>query len=141
MNVESAAPYEAERPRLLLVEDDSGVRRSIQLLLQARGFDVRAYAEGSALLSDPGPQMAVGLIADYRLPELEGLSVLRSLRATGWDGPAILITAYPSEDLTELAKAAGYDAVLEKPLAEHLLVETTLRLLGRRRGDGSTVPP
>src|SRR3546814_15865794 len=42
-----------ERPRLLLLEDDAGVRRSLQLLLRARGFDVRAYAAGAALLADP----------------------------------------------------------------------------------------
>src|SRR3546814_5720005 len=58
-----------ERPRLLLLEDDAGVRRSLQLLFRARGFDVRAYAAGAALLADPAACDACCFIADYRSEE------------------------------------------------------------------------
>src|SRR3546814_5203337 len=69
-----------ERPRLLLLEDDAGVRRSLQLLFRARGFDVRAYAAGAALLADPAACDACCFIADYRLDETDGIEVFCHLR-------------------------------------------------------------
>lgn len=122
-----------ERQRILLVDDDAGVRRSLHLLLHARGFDVRAYAGGATLLADPTAEHAACFVADYLMPDLDGLDVLRSLRARGWSGPAILITAYHSPDLAERASAAGFDAVVEKPLREHALADMVLQLLHRPR--------
>lgn len=119
-----------ERPRILLVEDDAGVRRSLQLLFRARGFDVLAYAAGAALLADPTARDACCFIADYRLDETDGIEVLRHLRESGWSGPAVLITAFPSADLTERALAHGFSQVLEKPFREHVLGATVARLTG-----------
>jgi len=120
-----------ERPRILLVEDDPGVRRSLQLLLQARGYDVRAHAIGATLLADPAVETAVCLIADYRLTGLDGVEVLQALRARGWLGPAILITAFGSPSLTARAAAAGYASVVEKPMRDKILVATLTRLVAR----------
>lgn len=119
-----------ERPRLLLVEDDAGVRRSLQLLFRARGFDVRAYATGTALLADPLTQGACCFVADYRLEEIDGIEVLSRLRASGWSGPAVLITAFPSAELSERALAQGFNQVLEKPFREHALGDAIARLTG-----------
>ncbi|MET1754528.1 response regulator [Novosphingobium sp. RD2P27] len=120
-----AAP---KRPRLLLVEDDAGVRRSLQLLLQAKGFDVRAYATGAALLADPSSINARCIVADYSMDNIDGLEVLSRLRTRGWVGPAVLITAYSSPTLQERACAEGFNVVLEKPFRDHTLVETINRL-------------
>ncbi|WP_238537045.1 response regulator transcription factor [Caulobacter sp. AP07] len=123
-----ALPTKLEgRARLLLVEDDPGVRRSLQLLLRGRGFEVRAYASGLALLADPTALGAVCLVADYRMPEIDGLSILRRLRERGWQGQALLITAFPSARLVDQALAAGYSRVIEKPLVEAALVEAVER--------------
>lgn len=119
-----------ERPRLLLVEDDAGVRRSLQLLFRARGFDVRAYATGSALLADPQSRDARCFVADYRLEEIDGIEVLSRLRDSGWSGPAVLITAFPSADLSAHALAHGFSQVLEKPFREHALGDAVARLTG-----------
>jgi len=132
MDVTTGA-LQAARPKILLLEDDSGVRRSLQLLLQAQGFDVRAYAAGAPLLSDESTDEAVCLIADYRMEDLDGIAVLLRLRAKNWAGPAILITAFSSQDLRERATLAGYAVVLEKPLRQHALVETVSRLTAHRR--------
>lgn len=118
-----------KKARLLLVEDDPGVRRSLQLLLQASGFDVRAYASGTALLADQTALDASCLIADYRMADSDGVDTLTELRAKGWGGPAILITAFPSSDLTDSATNAGFDEVFEKPLRKHVLVKTVERLV------------
>ena len=114
-------PSTKRRPVMLLVEDEPAVRRSLQLVLQGSGFTVRSYGSGATLLADPDAGGADGLVADYRLPDGDGLSVLRGLRAVGFRGQAILITAFGSSDLVVRAREAGFDRVLEKPLGDRVL--------------------
>jgi FixJ family two-component response regulator len=114
-------PPTKRRPIMLLVEDEPAVRRSLQLVLQGSGFTVRSYGSGATLLADPDASLADGLVADYRLPDGNGLSVLDGLRAAGFKGHAILITAFGSSDLAARAQQAGFDRVLEKPLADRVL--------------------
>lgn len=126
-----SASRAGDRPRLLLVEDDAAVRRSLQLLLRARGFDVRAYAAGAALLADPLVSDACCMVADYRLEEIDGIELLARLRDKGWAGPALLITGFASADLTARALAGGFSQVLEKPFYDHALADAVARLTGR----------
>jgi FixJ family two-component response regulator len=122
-------PDTGDRPRILIVEDDPGVRRSMQLLLQGQGFDVRAYASGGSLLADVAAANAVCLVADYRLDEGNGISILRALRQAGWMRPAILVTAFNSAQLQQDAREAGFTEVLEKPFREHALVHAVNRMV------------
>jgi FixJ family two-component response regulator len=116
------------RPKILLVEDDAAVRRSLQLLLSSRGYDVRSYGSSIALLADTANRTAVCFVADYRMPEQDGISVLRTLRGDGWKGSAILITAFPSPDVARRALAEGFDLVLEKPLRGSAIADAVSRL-------------
>lgn len=120
----------ARRNRLLLVEDDPAVRRSIQLLLRGRGYDVRAYGSSLDLLADPLALTALALIADFRMPDADGLRVLDGLRARGWTGPALLITGFPADNLSARARAAGFDRVIEKPFVDAAFLEAVARLVG-----------
>lgn len=115
----------------MLVEDDPAVRRSLHLLLRARGYDVRAHASAKTLLADPALETAACLISDYRLADGDGdgVAVLRTLRDRGWFRPALLITGFNSHDVTERALAAGFATVIEKPLSEGLLAGTVARLV------------
>jgi len=110
------------RERVLLLEDDAGVRRSLHLMLHGAGYDVRSYSAAAALLADPGVGDAGVLIADYRLSDGDGVDVLRTLREQSWNGRAVLITAFPSPALRATAKEAGYDLVLDKPVLQHNLL-------------------
>lgn len=125
-----------QRPRVLIVEDDAGMRRSMQLLLQGRGFDVRAYAAPATMLLDEELDTAACLVADYCLGGRDGISVLHALRSSGWQGPAVLITAYPTQALRETARDAGFAAMLEKPFKDHALVNTVTSLAGVASGRG-----
>lgn len=117
----SAADPAEDRRRVLLIEDDEAVRRSLQLLLHWRGFDVLSFAGAKAVLEGEGISDIDVLVTDYRLPDGDGIGVLRRLRRQGWAGKAILITAFPSTLLIESARASGFNAVLEKPLRQHEL--------------------
>jgi FixJ family two-component response regulator len=115
-------PYPAERSSVLLVEDDDGVRRSTQLLLHGQGYQVRAHSVAKASLADPAAMTADYLVADYCLPDSDGIALLRALQARGWTGRAVLMTGYPSAALAAEAEATGYAALLEKPLRTHELL-------------------
>lgn len=117
-----------EAPCILLVEDDDPVRRSLQLLLRGRGFDVRAYASSSQALADPLNRSAVCLIADLVMPELDGIDLLGGLRADGWTGRAILVSGYLTAEKRKRAEEAGFDAVLAKPVAENVLMSVLASL-------------
>jgi len=115
-------PSPAERPSVLLVEDDDGVRRSTQLLLHGQGYQVRAHSVAGASLADPAAMTADYLVANYCLPDGDGIALLRALHARGWTGRAVLMTGYPSPALAAEAAATGYAALLEKPLRTHELL-------------------
>jgi len=116
------SPSPAPRPRAVLVEDDDAVRRSLQLLLHARGYDVRSFGTAAPFLADLRQDETDLLVTDYRLPDGDGLGILRALRRAGWHGRSVLITAFPSAALIDGAKACGFDSVLEKPLRPNELV-------------------
>lgn len=128
--IRASSPDGPVRPRLLLVEDDPGVRRSLQLLLRSRGFDVRAYASSADLIADLDAQSdAVALVADFQMPQIDGVALLVALRAAGWAGPALLITAFATRDVEERARAAGFALVIEKPLVENAVGEAVERMI------------
>lgn len=110
---------QATLPQVILVEDDDAVRRSLQLLLHWHGYDVRAYPGAAAASLATDLDRAHWLIADYRLPDGDGLEVLEALRRRGWAGRALLVTGHSEPDLAPRAFAAGYHAVIEKPLRQH----------------------
>ena len=125
LNVAGHEPFVAcpiEQRRLILIEDDDGVRRSLQLLLRWQGYDVRAYASATAMLDDERVAEAQFLIADHRLPGVDGITLLATLRSRGWAGRAVLITGFPSPRLAVEARAVGFSAVLSKPIDQRRLL-------------------
>lgn len=121
------------RPSVLVVEDEDAVRRSLQLLLRAQGFDVRAYASSRYALADKQNRLAVCLIADLVMPEVDGLALLADLRAEGWNGAAILISGHVTPERRCQAAEAGFAAVLQKPVSEAKLMDVVNGLITRKK--------
>jgi FixJ family two-component response regulator len=117
------------RPQIVIVEDDPAVRRSLQLLLRGQGFDVRAFASAETSTANGVFGEPDCLVADYKLERLDGIALLSRLRSAGWQGPAVLVTAFPSVELAERAIRSGYAAVFEKPLRERSLSEAIWQLV------------
>jgi DNA-binding response OmpR family regulator len=100
-------------PSVVVVEDDPSLLRALTFALEAEGLSVHSYRAGKALLSSP--VHADCLVVDYRLPDLDGLSLIAALREKGVSSPAILTTTNPDQRTRRLAAAAGV-AIVEKPL-------------------------
>ncbi len=112
----------AAKRHALLVEDDDGLRRALQLFLHWRGFDVRSYATLAPALDGCLSNPIDVLVADYRLPDGRGVDVLRRLRAHGWRGRSVLITGASIAELRRDAATTGFDTILEKPLYQLALL-------------------
>lgn len=119
---------------ILLVDDDSAVRSSIAFALEADGFRVLSFATGEDLLAGLPVEPSQCLILDYRLPGMDGLALLRALRARDCRAPAILITSNPAPGLRlRVEQASG--CILEKPLLSGSLAAAIRHLLLAPRGD------
>ena len=124
------ASQRAVRPQVLIVEDDTPVRRSLQLLLAAQGYAVRAYASAALALADPNAHRSDCLIADLVMDDIDGLGLLASLREKGWNGAAILISGHLNMERTKQAQDGGFETILEKPFADGLLIEAVAKAVG-----------
>lgn len=111
-------------PRLVLVEDDENVRRSMTMMLRARGYMVDVYHSGAEFLLVHGQHGGDCLLIDYKMPRMDGLELLRRLRKHADETPAIMITGYYSGSLKHQAATAGYTDVLEKPVPVDLLISS-----------------
>ena len=118
------------RKRILLVEDDAAVRRSLQLMFTAHGYDVRSYPSSDGLAADAEALQAACLVADLMLPGPDAIKLLEQMRAAGWSGKAVLISGYLKNGSLALAKATGFDAVLAKPIMAGQLLGDVQRLVG-----------
>ena len=116
--------------KVALVDDDGAVRSSLRLLLTARGYDVDVFADGQAVLDAKLGADHFCLLADYLMPDIDGISLLGRLRKQGWAGPALLITGHFDSSLEKRAEAAGYSAVFEKPLHSERLIHAVAKVAG-----------
>ena len=125
-----ASPRPPTKKRwILVVEDDDAVRRSLQLLLASRGHEVRAYSSPEGLANDPAALRCDLLIADLIVPPTNTIALLGDLRSIGWGGQAVLVSGFLDDYWRKRAVAAGFDAVLTKPVSQTVMVQTVERLL------------
>ena len=113
--------------KVVLIDDDAAVRSSLKLLLAGRGYDVAVFAGGQAVLDANLSDDHFCVLADYLMPDIDGISLLGKLRKQGWLGPALLITGHFDSGLDKRAKAAGYSAVFEKPLHSERLINAVAK--------------
>src|SRR3546814_19005128 len=122
-----------ERPYILLVAEENALRRSLQLTLRARGYEVRAFASGAHALAEPSALQATCLITDHHMAEMTGEDLLRALRAAGWHRPAILLTTQRADYLQQQQQQLLFADVLQKPILEHRLCTCVDQATVRKR--------
>jgi FixJ family two-component response regulator len=100
---------------LVVVDGDPAIRSALTFSLELGGFAVDCYSHGEALLQEKVLPAEACLIIDYDLPGINGLHLLRALRALHVTSPAILIATNPTRRMRAEAEAAGAP-IVEKPL-------------------------
>ncbi|GHH24572.1 hypothetical protein GCM10008023_36780 [Sphingomonas glacialis] len=105
-----------------LVDGDSAVRHARQLMLLSEGYDVRSYATCAALLADPQARDYLCIILNFEMGHIDGLEILRQMRANGWHGKALLLDG-PTSASPMLQKAERYgDTVLPHNVGNQALL-------------------
>jgi two-component system, LuxR family, response regulator FixJ len=117
---------------VLIVDDDRAVRDSLKFALEVEGLVVHVCADGKELLAHPSLFRARCLILDYKMPAMDGFSVLDHLAAREVRLPVILISARVTDDLRHRAALAGVWRTLEKPLLDGALLESIHDVLAGR---------
>src|SRR5579885_3568368 len=120
--------------RILIVDDEENIGRSLRLILEREGYAV------TLCLNAAQPKRADAYLIDVRLPDGSGIDLLRWMRASDYDAPVLMISGHGTiADAVEATRAGAFD-FLEKPLGrekvllalKHALDESKLREENRR---------
>lgn len=127
-------------PQILVVEDESGIRQLIKDALDGHGYDIvmcNNALTAKATLAKQTPDLA---IVDWMMPQISGIELIRSLRASAETSnlPIIMLTARSSEDDTIEGLDAGADDFISKPFSPRELLSRVQAALRRATGHQST---
>jgi putative two-component system response regulator len=111
-----AAMTAARDARILLVDDDESVRRSLGRLLQLRGYAIETAASAADALAVLHPGAFAVMLADIRMPQMTGIELLSKALATDPDLAVVMLTAVADARTATEALSAGAMHYLTKPI-------------------------
>ena len=126
--------------KILIVDDESNIRLMLRLALQANGHTIETASDGPEALEKFGAGGDFDLVLlDQRMPQMEGLEVLRVLKSRDLGAKIIMVTAFGTVDLALEAKRAGATNFLRKPFTTDVLRDAVAAAL--QNDDFSVSPP
>jgi FixJ family two-component response regulator len=118
---------------VMVVDDDTSFRQSIERLIRSAGFNVRAFESADDFLRAKRPDVPVCLVLDVRMPGLSGLDLQKELAKGGVEIPLIFITGHGDIPMSVRAMKAGAVEFLTKPFHEQDLLDAIRQALDRDR--------
>jgi two-component system response regulator FixJ len=123
-----------------VVDDDDAVRESLSTLLEAKSYTVRTFALARDFLA-AAPTLRSGvLIADIRMPEMDGLELQERLNERAFNFPLIMVTGHGDVPLAVRAMKAGAVDFIEKPFATEAILASIDTALARLAETGKADP-
>jgi two-component system response regulator ChvI len=127
---------------IALVDDDRNILASVSIALEAEGFRVKTFTDGSEALRALQSQPVELAVLDIKMPRMDGMELLQRLRKNSAI-PVIFLTSKDDEVDEVLGLRMGADDYIKKPFSQRLLIERIRALL--RRGelarDGEAAQP
>jgi two-component system response regulator FixJ len=121
-----------------IVDDEEAVRNSLAFLLSGAGFAVRVHASATDFLA-VAPSVRNGcLITDLRMPDIDGVELLRRLRDADALLPAIVITGHGDVQMAVEAMKNGALDFIEKPFSDDVLIESIGRAVDKAAAERAT---
>ena len=102
--------------RILIVDDELNARSALRTIIAEEGYEVAEAADGQEALEQIGSFAPDVVLADVRMPRMDGLALLRKAREQGFDVTFVMMTAFASIELAVQAMQAGAENFLVKPL-------------------------
>src|SRR5881409_4299273 len=119
--------------RVLIVDDEPGLRQSLGLLLTDAGYEVAAESDGKQALDRALAEPFDLILCDVRMPELGGIAFLRAYRERGGTALVIMMSAYGGEEAALAAMKEGAYDYLPKPFRPDEVVLTLRKAEERER--------
>ncbi len=117
---------------IALVDDDRNILTSVSMALEAEGFKVRTYSDGTEALRAISAQPVDLAILDIKMPRMDGMELLGRLRQES-NLPIIFLTSKDDEVDEVLGLRLGADDYITKPFSQRLLIERIRALLRREQ--------
>ncbi|MGC9197627.1 MAG: sigma-54-dependent transcriptional regulator [Acidobacteriaceae bacterium] len=145
---EASLSHQAERPaftppaegqRILIVDDEAGIRDSLETLLTLEGFRVDLAADGAAGLEKLSQNVYDLMLLDLALPGQSGIDLLPQIRARVPELPIIMITAYGTVGNVVDAIRAGASNFVQKPWDNEKLLADIRVAIGKNRAEQEVV--
>lgn len=115
-----------------VVDDDTAVRQSLSFLLASDGLTVRLHESASAFLETVKAAPTGCIVADVRMPGIDGIEFLRQLRSRGFAVPVIVMTGHADVPLAVEAMKEGAVDFVEKPFDDDLFLTAVRAALSRQ---------
>ena len=110
-------------PSVYVVEDDTGMRDAVSLLLRSASFDVRSHSNAESFLSEVDCSEPICLVTDVRLPGMDGIALFRHLIRLGTEPAAVVITGHGDIPMAVAALKEGVVDFVEKPFDPGMLLD------------------
>lgn len=120
--------------RILVVDDDQESHLLFAEILSCEGAIVSTASSGMEALSLIETTVFDILVSDLAMPSMSGFEVIKRLRAEGWSGTALIVSAYSMMEDIQESLESGFDDYLPKPVNIFELVERITALHERRAG-------
>src|SRR5437868_3890797 len=124
--------------RVLVVDDEPGLRQSLGLLLSDAGYDVVAEGNGARALERARAEPFDLILCDVRMADMDGLAFLRAYKSGGGPALVIMMSAYGGEEAALAAMKEGAYDYVAKPFRPDEVV-LTLRKAEERERLGHTI--
>jgi two-component system, NtrC family, response regulator HydG len=128
----SAMAEQKSKGRILVVDDEASARSGLERLLQQEGFSVKTAEDGAIALRVAAEFAPDVVVTDLKMPEMDGMELLKHLREQDHDLPVIMATAFGDLSSAVAAMRAGADDYLTKPIDIEALVLSIERTMERR---------
>ncbi len=117
--------------KILLIDDDEWIRDSMRLFFESEGCELVTLETAEEAIEMIGKQPFDIIIADFRLPCMDGIEMFKRIRGSCRCTIKILITAYMNEKVVSAANEAMIHDLIEKPFKTETIEESLTKLLTR----------
>ena len=121
------------KPAVLVCDDEESLRAAIRLVLE-RDYALHFAPDGATALQQLDQQPIDLVLLDIKLPQTDGLEILKTIMARPRPPRVVMLTAYQSVELAQRATDAGAADYVTKPFERTTLLSTVQRVLAQRGG-------
>ena len=135
----AAAEQGSSAGAVLIVDDESGIRESLQVLLEFEGYSVETAMDGDEGLARMAERPFDLILLDLALPGRDGIEILHDIRERDSELPVIMITAYGTVENAVNAMQAGASNFIQKPWDNEKLLADVRTAVARRRAEEEVI--